>query len=504
MTDDNDRRDSPDKYKRHLRQLCLDSLLKRINRESAAIMFGKRESAQLGFRWDHYSFIDPRNKKLYKQDVRITSWGLIDLAYDAIMTTNDYRGRDNIEDEEFASLVFEADKHKDEKTESKLKGFREKGEGETILHIWAIAGEQFKMQAPAMIFENVARELFILFELAKDIDNANNKSIPEAIQEEVGVEWENIVTTLFLLWFASTKSTEIAALERQVQWDKEFSLHDFRKVVKRYSTTYKEVKASSMGRQIFLKQPFVETSRGETISISCYLNLFLYEHCILWIARDYYYKTGDNSFPSRFGGYFEKYFEGLLGSYVETDNYERIPSGEHSSADWKLCIGGHTFLIEQKSALISLSVRRQDPNIRNLKEFIERHIEKAIQQLDCTEHSLDSGKCIKILLLYEDYLNPEFWRSILRTRKIKDDGFYWLVTINEMEMLLYQYKNAPSLFNSVVFEKMKREVEEAQGARSLKMILSEKGVMENQHLKQEKFLFYEYYAQYKSEKYLMN
>ena len=59
-------------------------------------------------------------------------------------------------------------------------------------------------------------------------------------------------------------------------------------------------------------KPFVATSAGRTISVNCFLNLFLCEHCIHWIIRDHYQKRGIQDFPSVFGQLFEQYFENVL------------------------------------------------------------------------------------------------------------------------------------------------------------------------------------------------
>ena len=101
--------------------------------------------------------------------------------------------------------------------------------------------------------------------------------------------------------------------------------NDFKKVIERYTSTYQEIRTSELGRQYLYTRPFIRTQYSGTISCNCFLNLFLYEHSILWIVRDYFYKKENRLFTSEFGRYFEEYFRELLMEYVPQTNYHKIP-----------------------------------------------------------------------------------------------------------------------------------------------------------------------------------
>ena len=171
-----------------------------------------------------------------------------------------------------------------------------------------------------------------------------------------------------------------------------------------------------------------------------FLNLCLYEHAILWIVRDYfnYKKEQDQWFTSYFGKCFEKYFEELLNCSLREDEYEKIPEATNRRADWKMKIDGYRFLVEQKSTLIRLNAKQQAPSIGDIEYFAKQTLIKAIGQLDTTEKEFAEGQFIKIILLYDDYLNPEILEQVFTMKECdtESDNHFWLVTIEEMEILL--------------------------------------------------------------------
>lgn len=480
-------------YKNLLRKFRLDALLLRINQESAAIMRNEGASDMYGVKKAQFLLTDGKSGRSQKRDVFVTAWGLVDLAYEAIMASNDYRGSEIESDEELYLLVEATRSHKEKIENAFIDNQPEKGGPDFLMHLWGFAGEQVKMQMPARALTNAARDLYILFTISKDPNTT--KEIETIVIEETGTTWKNVLISLFLLWSASPYEDGIDRVEKRVRWDEDFELNEFRRVLNRYTITYKEVRDSKLGRQVLYTKPYVRTSSSGVISVNRFLNIFLYEHSILWIVRDYYKNQGDRYFTSKFGEYYEQYFIEVLDTYVEPEHYERLLEGKAKRADWRLQLGEHTFLIEQKSAVLGLAAKQQESDIDSIKTFATRNIVEALRQLENTEQELRAGKCIKIVLLYEDYLKVEILECIMPASGVADDGHYWLVTIDEMEKLLYQYKNNRQLYDSVIAEKIKRETEDSKDGRSIEQLLRERAVFDNQHLRQGKFQFYQEFAQ---------
>ena len=480
------------------RKFRLDALLARISKEAIALYHNVIEDNLHGFKWAELELADQKTKRPMTQAVAVTAWGLVDLAYEAVQSTNDYRGKDNITDTELYFLVLASSTLHNNRYHESRNNSPESNNLDLLLYIGGLLGEQVKMQKPGYALGSATRDLYILLELSKT--DKDIEDMEDCIAKAAGTHWKNVITSLLLLWCTSTADIDIKVLEASVNWDQDFGLDDFRAVLNRYTTTYDEVKKPSHTRQIFTTKPYIRTESKKILCINCFLNILINEHAVLWIVRDYYLQKGNKDFPSIFGSLFEKYFMELLETYVEEENFERISECKNSRADWRLNLGSHSLLVEQKSSLLGLAAKQQDANTDDIKRFVNRNIIHGLQQLKRTEQDLEIEKCIKIILLYEGHLKMDLLNWIIPSAGIINDGYFWLVTIDEMEMLLYQYKNNRTVFDLIVDEKIKRQTEKSDKGNSLEQLFQENGIMENQHLSQEKFKYYDNLAEKEVEK----
>lgn len=476
-----------DEYKTLLRKFTLDQLLMRINFETSELLRNEHGSFALGVKSASYPLINYSTKERSTQNVYVTGWNLIDLAYYAICSSNDFRGK-KIDSEKELYLLVSATDSVHQKRESYRIDQEDLHEYPNLFfYVWGFFGEQMKVETPGKVFANLSRELYILLDIAPK--NKKISAIKDIVYNEVGVNLENVLTSLFLAWFASTVSPLQEAWEKHFAWNETLPLVDFQKVLTRYTATYDDVRSSQLKRQFLYTKPFIATQKKQTLSINCYLNLFLIEHCILWIVRDYYLKLGDQRFTSEFGVLFESYFQELLSEYLTETQFDKIPENTKKRADWKLQLGKYKFLIEQKSPSLSLAAKQQESNVNTVKNFCERNIVEAIDQLHSTEEDFADGQYIKMILLYEDYLQTNILDHVftLPACKQNNDGYYWLVTIDEIETLLHLFKNNRALFDAVMGEKINREVTQSKEGKSLSQIFSKYGISENPHLSQGKF-----------------
>ena len=494
-------------YSSLLRKFKLDKLLAYINMESAKLMKKKPENSgetdlAYGMAYEKYYLFDTKKAMRKEQHVLVSGWNLIDLSYNAIKCTHDYRGAEITQDEELYLLVSATQAVKEKREAEFLNSIHEEGTPDFFLYLWGFAGEQLKIQSLAKTFKTAARELYILFEVRNRLENSLN--IEDIVMKETGVSWIDVITSLYFAWFGSTVSPYVADLTAKIKWDSDLCESNFNKVIERYTATYQEIRDSNLGRQYLYTRPFIRTQYGGTISCNCFLNLFLYEHSVLWIVRDYFVKQGNQLFTSEFGRYFEEYFRELLMEYIPQTNYVKIPEEDVPRADWKITLGEYKFLVEKKSTVLGLLAKQQESDIETIKQFAKRHIVKALKQLKSTEDDFNDGQYIKIVLLYEDYLKTEVLNEIFKMDEcqVQDDRHYWLVTIEEMEMLLYTYKFNQQLFEEIIKDKNTREVEKSNEGRSLIQLLNEHGVVYNQHLSHSKYRKYETLAQENARKHL--
>lgn len=474
-------------YKNLLRKFTLDQLLLRINTETSAIFRNEEPPFTRGVKHTEFPLINSSTRAKTMQSVYVTGWNLIDLAYNAICCSNDFRGKTIESDNELYLLVSATDSVHQLRESVRMDSEDLHEQPNLFLYVWGFFGEQMKMEAPGKVFSNLSRELYILLDVAKKIDNIPN--IPIIVQDEVGVSLENVLTSLFLTWFASTLSASQDNWEQNFIWNDQLPLEDYRKVLSRYTATYSDVRNSTLKRQFLYTKPYIMTTRKQVLSVNCYLNFFLIEHCILWIVRDYYLRLGDQQFTSDFGKLFELYFQELMQEYLAENQFEKIPEKSEKRADWKLLLGEYKLLIEQKSPLLGLLAKQQESDIGSVKTFCERNIIKAIRQLYTTERDYKDGPYIKVILLYEDYLQTNILDHVfsLSACEHTNDGYYWLMTIDEFETLLYTYKNDQSLFSAIMEEKIHRELTQSKDGKSISQVFSQYEITENQHLTQKKF-----------------
>ncbi len=160
-------------------------------------------------------------KRQENKDVFITAWELIDLAYNAICATNDFRGKTPDSNElymlcaETGALIEKREAVFIDKIHLSPSFF---------FFLWGFSGEQFKMQTISSVFQNAARELYILMELANKILHIDYNSV---VQQETGVTWQVLISSLLLAWFGFLHTDNLEALKASIQWDAEFKKEDF-------------------------------------------------------------------------------------------------------------------------------------------------------------------------------------------------------------------------------------------------------------------------------------
>lgn len=477
-------------FKNLLRQFTLDQLLVNINKESARLLTSILKSDIPGIKHATFPLINSITRNKHTQDVFITGWNLIDLAFSAISCSNDYRGHAINKDEELYLLISATQAMHESREQQRMDHENLDANPNIFLYLSGFFGEQKKFQQPRKVFENLSRELYMLLELSPQLPNISN--IKEIVYAEMGVSVQKVILALFLSWFASTQSSFQQDWEQTLLWDESLTLAEFQSIISSYTATYKDVRSSTLGRQFLYTKPYIRTQNKEVISINCFLNFFLIEHCILWCVRNYYLHSDDQRFTSEFGLIFEAYFKELLSHTLKDNQYERITEEATKRADWKVTLGKYKFLVEQKSPLLGLPARQQESDLSATKAFCERNLLKGIKQLGNTEKDLGDGKYIKIILLYEDYLDTGLLDYVFTLSNCKyiNDHYYWFVTIDEMETMLCLYNDNIELFNDIIDEKIRRETTLSNDGKSLSQIYGEKGIQKNPYLDQPKFQKY--------------
>lgn len=474
-----------------LRCYSVSAVLKNINLESNHLF--SDDTGFLGAERRKFKLLDVKTKKNESYETIIQSWNFIDLAYYSVLYSNDYRGKKSLTKNDFILLYTALENYKQVKEENKIKSF-DNGGLDIIYHVYGFVGEQFKFQNLSRVYDNLVRDLYVIFESSKKCDSEID--FCSIVEEESGARWEDVCCVLNIAAFAGLFSANtIEELEKKLHFKNDEKRKIFRSVINHYTATYEEIRSSPIERQILYTKPFVCTQNKEILLLGPFLTLMTYEHCILWILRNYFRNQGKNEslFVNMFGIFFEKYFEELLANTLSSDEYNRIPeSFTEKRADWRLILGSHKILVEQKSSLLSVIVKQQETNINTYKRYLRKTIFESVEQLKSTEDYYGDGKYIKIVLLYEDYVKPEILDCVMEMPDcpVNNDSFYWLVTIEEMEKLLCLYKQDYALFDSIIKEKIRREINKSKDGKSLDLLMEKNNIRSNSYLAEDKFDYY--------------
>lgn len=422
-------------------------------------------------------------------EIMIPAWNLVDISYQAVMNCRNYKGRTIKNDNE---IYFICAAWND--VSGKYNGeLDENGKPEIydfMTYLFGFFGEQKMFQKIDYITTSINRDYYILNKIAPKIhEYIDDFDINEIIEKQMGVNQIVLQTSLFLLYTIGLNNPRINEIKKIINWNVLISKDDFEKVINYYTISLMDLRNSELKRQVLYSKPIINID-GDLILSNVYLPLFIYRHAILWVARDYYLNKNSQQFINFFGKCFEEYFREIVYEYVEKENIIKLQEpGEHKQADWLLKLDNVNLLIEQKASLMKLSCKQQNLNTKDYKEYIQKTIFKAMRQLKASEDNLDK-KCsyYKIILLYEDYIVPEIIDYVFNDPKcdLENDYMYWIVSIEEIEELLYLYKNDKFLFKEIFKEKLQKEEKNSKDGRSIEYLLSQRKARIS-HITQEKY-----------------
>jgi hypothetical protein len=417
----------------------------------------------------------------------ITAWGLIDIAYQAILCSNDYRSQTVISRDEFG-MIYNLFWKEDELREKAKPFIGKGGSNDYFFYLYGFLGEQLMFQMRHLFSENCNRDCLLMNRIFPTINKKIN--IEDIVHQEIGLSSFDLKVVLL--------SLVVLAMKEPIFPSKAFpytnsilSQDNIQKVLNYYSVSYSQVRQSNKGRQVLYTNPIVRTDKKCDIMINTYLLLFVLGNSTYWIVRNYFYKHDSNEFLDAFGDCFEEYFKQLLEEYATF--FEKIKRGKKRSADWYIKLGNYELIVEQKSALVSLFARQQDSDIEITKEYIRKNWLSALEQLEETAKSYKNDHLIKIVLVLDDYFKSEMLINVFKMpdNKVTNDGWYWCVSIRAFEILLYTYKTNNLLFVNLMEEKIRRTTQTSSGSDDFEIIFSSKEIYNNLYLEKRENNYFE-------------
>ena len=223
--------------------------------------------------------------------------------------------------------------------------------------------------------------------------------------------------------------------------------------------------------------------------VSFYLLVMTFADGLYWLVRDYYRNNNlGQQFINAFGEMFEDYFEELASIYLDQKQWFKIPEQKKKCADYYVEFDDVILLFELKSGLLGIGAKQQVPDIQQIDTFYKRNILEAYEQLKNSEEEYCGEKPIlKIFLLYESATNMQIIMSSIPDIFVKDKGCY-IMTIEDLEMLLATYQNNRENFKKVIHKLIRNENTEGK-FESVLNVLNEYGAIGDMHFIDERDYF---------------
>lgn len=383
--------------------------------------------------------------------VMLSAWDIQDMAYVSIVNANDYR-KEIMTREKAGTVVNLYRGYENEHSNSEY--IKDAKLPDIFKFMMGMTYEQFKYQNLAWTYQSFSRNYHILLGSSK-ISRDEIVDINEITEELFGLSADEFLTNvLYLLWLSSERPDPLGA-EDDLYKHGAYSIltkENLEKIINYYSVTYDDVRKSPIQKQLFYSKLFVITQKNkEPIMVSMYLVQMLFADGLYWLIRDYYYKNGKGTgFIIAFGTMFEEYFMELAEIYLSEGMWHKIPEQDKKSADFFVEFEDAVFLFELKSGLLGIKAKQQAPDVQQIDTFYKRNILEAHEQLKMSEKEYHGQKpVIKIFLLYESMTNTQIVMSSIPEIFV-DDSRCYIMTIEDLEMMLATYKNDKEKFVRVV------------------------------------------------------
>jgi len=416
-----------------------------------------------------------------KASVPLLAWDIQDIAYLAVLHSNDYRRGKNLPQLGYLINLYRGYAN----ANSIAEELRKSNIDRIFRAILGMSAEQFQYENISWIFEKFNRDYYILL-AADDFEHRSLLDAESAVKETLGLSADEYIRVLLIVfglsklnpiplgWYERPEAANLLQI---------ISKENAERIISYYSCTYEEVRTSSLGKQLLYTKPFIKTQK-EQLYISCnmYLVAMLLGNGLYWLTRDYY-SSQKQVFPNAFGLLFEDYIKDLGSKYCEEDQWGIIPQGKKKGADFFFDISSIRIIVEAKSALLQLGARQQVPDLNAVDTFFLRHIKKSYEQLNNSLAEMDPGSnrtIVKVTLLYDDFSNTTIIEQSI-SDIYANDPYCYIMTIRELEILLYSHKNNKEKCDEIC-DRIVNNIKGVEERASIGSILIKMGLTYNPHL----------------------
>lgn len=464
------------------------SEIKRIPSDELICWFA-RKSIEMFKSQQHITQVEIPVTRFWRQQTlctQLTAWDILNIEYLSIINSNDYRNaRYKTPPQKIVSLYRDYE-NKNEIPERLVNP--DHTADDTFRVILGMSAEQFQYSNMGWIFERFNRNYHILV-VAQSDTHQTLLNIDQIMKNQLGCSVNEYVATLvFVFWLCLQSPLPFAAPPQLYQGKNEtlFTEQNVIRFIDYYTCTYPELRNSQIRKQLLYAKPFIKTDRTNSVIVSSMFSVaMLVGNGLYWIARDYYKDSGQ-TFVNAFGLLFEEYVIELFSRYCDCSEWIRLTEGKDKGADFLFYFGDVQILIEAKSSLIGLEAKQQMPNSKTIDKFIHNTVQQAYQQLNSSllrDEIKTDVPILKFLLLYDEFSNTAIIQRSIEEIFVKDPTCY-IITIRDLEILLYSHHNNDKLFRRALYELTNLDCTDSE-RKSITALLDGLNLTENFHLQGE-------------------
>lgn len=415
-----------------------------------------------------------------KVDILLPAWDIPSIEYYSILNSNDYRDEYSVE--LLPEIINLYRGYEDSLSSNQIKT---SGDNDVFRIVMGMTSEQFQYQNLYLMFEKLNRTYHILV-AAKNYEHRNEIDIDTVFKNIFDFSAEDYLVVLLMVFWLCTQHPDLLNAPENLYRKKDstvFTKENITKFVEHYSCTYDELRKSSLQRQLLYSKPFIHTNRNNSyLASSVYMVGFLLGNGLYWLCRDYYKDSGQK-FPNAFGNLFEDYIKELASAYCNNGEWQIIPKSKKKGADYIFTFGSLQIIVESKSSLLNLDARQQIPNLKSTSGFFEKTIKESYEQLNSSyEIYKDRVKTptIKVILLYDEFSNTAIIEQGM-PEIFQNDMLCFVMTIRQLEILLYLRKNDIEKFNLII-DKIIESTSPDSEAMNFDAIFANLSIYQNPHI----------------------
>ena len=420
-------------------------------------------------------------------NVTVTAWNLSDIAYLAICESHDFRSWEpSVHD--IVAICNEFIGWDELRSKNELEDLNT---DDWILKFSVgFSQKQFWYQELYRIVEDFNRQVELLEKIPKEINS--NLDLDLACKDITGFEIQPFRALLLGLFVISNNQSDLTTFTfngTASDFHPEVTPQNIKRIIDFYTADYREFRESKLEENHFFLKPIVRTSSNRLIAINQYFLARKIAEGPFWAIRDYYLKKDSAAFVNEFGLYFERYVENLLSHYLSPDSFYRIPDDVPGlKADWFIYTPKYRLIIEQKSSIAALMIKRLYPDLKSVKSYLKK-FEEGVCQLDETEINFGDNNRItlKILLHFETIyisdgaLRPQVVASV--GSKIKTSERIFFCDISELEILVGILATDANKADDILDKKLLIEPEPFNVGKEFNQIISTIFKTENKYVR---------------------